>query len=110
MQEIIEKLNATWCDTKKAIGMATKVFDGAEVVEDPSKRLAEATQSLGAAFEVADTLSNELGWVVKYKKDFVSKVPLSLPYAQSLQKRCAGILQEILDCAKQARVLMLKEG
>ena len=106
LMEIIDKLSGTWCDFKKAIASASKIYDSAVTIEEPSERLAEASHSLGTFLEGADTLSSELGWVVKYKKHYDTKTPLTLIGAQDLQKRWAIMLQDILDFAKQTKAFM----
>ena len=65
---LIDKLNCTWVDMKKAIAMSTKTHQSAEVVADPSPRLCSATSSLGSVLENIDTLHSDTGWTIKFRK------------------------------------------
>ena len=109
MGEIVEKLNTTWVDTKKAIGAATKVFESGEAVESPSKRLSDSVEALGSLLEFVETIQGDLGWTLKFKKDKATKGQLNLTVAQGIQKRCAEALTDLLEACKACKALLPKK-
>lgn len=108
MMEIVEKLNLTYMDMKKAIAVCTKVLEFGLGVDAPSTRLKDATEALQALLEYVETCHSDLGWTIKFRKDKLSKTPLNLTIAQNIQKKSAEALGDMLEASKACKALLPK--
>ena len=107
MLEIVEKLNLTYMDMKKAIVVCTKVLEFGLGVDAPSTRLKDATEALQALLEYVETVHSDLGWTIKFRKDKHSKKP-NLTIAQNIQKKSAEALGDMLEASKACTALLPK--
>jgi hypothetical protein len=106
MDNLVAKLNVTWIDMKKAIATATKIFEAEFEVPSPYKRLQDGSEALQALLQYTETLHSDLGWSQKFRTCKHTKVVLNLSISQSIQKKAAEGLLDLLEAGKACKALL----
>ncbi len=95
---------------QKAIKASSRIFDKVSAIDDDdlSAKQKKAKYDLGASLEAAEVSKDELGFMLKFKKNKSDGACISVSSAQTMQKTCAQTLLEMLDSCKVVKSMLPK--
>ena len=105
--EHMEKLNATWCEMKKAIAVGDKILKQACAVTGAGKTFMMSRDMLSNAVEQAEIKFADLGFLVKFRKDRQGQ-KLCADMAKATQVNSVAVTRDLVDAGKQLRSLIPK--
>lgn len=109
LREAQAKLDKQWADLNKAIKMATKLYDSAEILPAQSGKFPSLLESLRSALKEASIHISDVDYIVKFKcsKDGAD---FSLPLVRTVTATSVSTLQNLIDSCKALRACMPKKA
>ena len=107
MEEVHDKLSATWVDLNKASKAAYKLVEAVAEIDTTNARLTKSAEDLTATLENTETHLADLNIMMRFKKLRDGR-SLTIHLATNKQHAAAENLTDVLNLTKQVKALMPK--
>ena len=107
MEEVHDKLSATWVDLNKASKAAYKLVEAVAECDTPKGRLTASAEDLTGVLEATETHLSDLNFMMRFKKLRDGRA-LTIHLATNKQNAAAENLTDVLNLMKQVKALMPK--